>query len=66
MYIREEAETEESKKKSDEMRLKLAIEKSREEQAKVSKGVIIQGLSLLLRRVERNKLRLVKELLYKA
>ena len=29
------------------MRLKLAIEKSREEQAKVSKGVIIQGLSLL-------------------
>ncbi len=33
--FREEAETEDNKKKSDEMRLKLAIEKSKEETAKV-------------------------------
>ena len=30
-FYREEAETEENKQKSDEMRLKLAIEKSKEE-----------------------------------
>ena len=36
MFFREEAETDENKKKSDDMRLQLALQKSKEETDKVA------------------------------
>ena len=47
MLFREEAETEESKKKSDDMRLTLAIQKSKEENATMPAAASVSILDLL-------------------
>ena len=47
VFFREEAETDENKKKSDDMRLQLALQKSKEETDKVAHRIIDKSLVFL-------------------